>query len=96
MCLSEYFSYGREMPVDTKLEYTINRLNKTELKSSVPMAGKTVGNNVRLLCNIPVTIKIMKCDPAGFIPNIRHVGVLLDNEVADQTHIMMLCACCSP
>lgn len=60
MYLSEYFSYGREMPVDTKLEYIRNRLNKTELKSSIPMPGKVVGNNVRLLCNIPVTIKRMK------------------------------------
>lgn len=30
--LSEYFSNGREMPVNTKLEYLRNGLDKTELK----------------------------------------------------------------
>lgn len=89
-------SHMAEMPVDTKLEYITNRLNKTELKSSVPMPGKAVGNNVRLLCNIPVTIKRMKWDPEGFIPNIMHLRILLDNQVADKAQIIMLCACFSP
>lgn len=65
MYLSEYFSYGRDMPVDTKLEYIRNKLNETELKSSVPMPGKAVGNNVRLSCNTPDTIKRMKWGPVG-------------------------------
>lgn len=89
--LSDFFLYGREMPVGTKLEYITNRLNKTELKSSVPMPGKAVGNNVRLLCNIPVTIKRMKWDPVGFIPNKRHLRLLLDNQVADKTNNNVVC-----
>jgi len=32
MYLCEYFSNGREMPVDTKLENIRNGLDKTELK----------------------------------------------------------------
>lgn len=53
------------------------------------MAGKAIGNNVKLLCNISVAIKRMKWDPAGFIPNIRDLRILPDNQVVDKTQIII-------